>query len=361
MSEDRRFEGWCGLDKNAIGNMKWQEYEPKPFTENDVDIRITHCGMCGADAHVLRSGWRETPYPCVVGHEIVGKAVRVGKNVKHVKVGDRVGVGPQASSCLRSDCEACANGQENYCQSPEHIPTYGGVWPNGNKSYGGYADYNRTHGHFVFPIPDGMPSHEAGPMLCAGITVYAPLKREECNGKTIGIVGLGGLGHLGVLFAKALGARNIVVISRSSTKKEDAVKLGADDFLATAEENDWASRSGRLSSSIDMIISTVSSADIPLSGYLSLLTLGGKFIQVGAPEDNLPSINSFELIPKRLSICGSVLGSPAEAREMLDFAVENGIHPWIEQRPMQEANQAILDLEAGKPRYRYCLVNEKHL
>ncbi|KAF2104195.1 zinc-binding alcohol dehydrogenase [Rhizodiscina lignyota] len=359
MSIDYRFEGWCGLDKEAVGNMKWQEYEPKPFTDHDVDIRITHCGMCGADLHTLRNGWGFTPYPCVVGHEIVGRAVRVGKNVDHVKVGDRVGVGAQADSCLKPDCEACADGQESYC--PNTISTFGSNWPDGSKSYGGYANYSRTAGRFIFRIPVELPSHEVGPMLCAGITVYAPLKREGCGpGKKVGIIGLGGLGHFGVLFAKALGADKVVVISRSNAKKEDAKKLGADDFLATSEEKGWDSGASRLSNSLDLIISTTSSPNMPLSGYLSLLKFRGQFIQVGAPEDNLPGFNAFALLPKRAKIGGSIIGSRAEIREMLDFAVKKNIHPWIELRPLQEANQAMMDLDAGKPRYRYCLVNENH-
>lgn len=357
---DYKFEGWCGLDKDAVGNMQWKQYDPKPFTEDDVDIHISHCGVCGSDIHTLRSGWGETPYPCVVGHEIVGKAVRVGKNVKHVKEGDRVGVGAQADACLRPDCEACSDGIENNCPNPEHVDTFGGKWPDGSKSYGGYANYNRTPGHFVFEIPKSIPSHEAAPMLCAGVTVYSPLKREGCGpGKRVGIVGLGGLGHFGVLFAKALGADQVAVISRSSAKKEDAMQLGADAFLATKEEKGWDSGEHSLSGSLDLIVSTVSSPDMPLSGYLSLLKFRGTFIQVGAPEDALPGFSAFALIPKRAKIGGSLIGSPAEIREMFDLAAKKGVKPWVQQRPLEEANQVTKDFEAGKPRYRYCLVNEK--
>lgn len=362
MSTDYKFEGWCGLDKDAVGNMKWQAFEPKKWSEDDVDIQISHCGICGSDLHTLRSGWGETPYPCVVGHEIVGKAVKVGKNVKHVKVGDRVGVGAQADSCLKGDCPGCADGLENHCPRPEKVDTFGGKWPNGDKSYGGYADYNRTPGHFVFNIPKEIASHDAAPMLCGGITVYSPLKREGCGpGKTVGIVGLGGLGHFGVLFAKALGADKIVVISRSSAKKEDAKKLGADDFIATDEEKDFGQPNFRLANSIDIIVSTVSNPKMPLSGYLSLLAFKGHFIQVGAPEDVMPGFNAFALIPKRGKIGGSAIGSPEEIREMLQLAVDKNVKPWIQQRPMKEANQVTIDFEAGKPRFRYCLVNEKHV
>jgi alcohol dehydrogenase (NADP+) len=217
---------------------------------------------------------------CCVGHEIVGKAVRVGRNVRHVKVGDRVGVGAQAASCLQQDCPECAGGRENHCRRPEKADTYGSVYPNGRgKSYGGYADYNRTHGHFVVKIPDGLPSEAAAPMLCGGITVFAPLARYGCGpGLAVGIVGVGGLGHFGLLFAKALGADCVVGISRKRSKRDDVLALGADQYIATDEDEDWAQKNYR---TLDLIVSTVSSAKMPLQGYLRMLKVGGKFVQVG--------------------------------------------------------------------------------
>ncbi|KAF2146571.1 uncharacterized protein K452DRAFT_323713 [Aplosporella prunicola CBS 121167] len=356
-STDYKFEGWCGLDKKAIeGNMKWQEYEPKPFAETDVDIRISHCGMCGSDMHTLNSGWGETPYPCVVGHEIVGRAVRVGKDVTHIKEGELVGVGAQASSCLKAECARCADGEENHCANM--VGTYAAKYPDGSKSYGGYADYNRTPAHFVFKVPENIEPADAAPMMCAGITLYAPLKREGCGpGKRVGIVGLGGLGHFGVLFAKALGADEVVVISRTSGKKSDAEKMGATRFIATDEDPDWAATHAN---SLDLIVSTVSSPKMPLSGYLSLLRFRGTFIQVGAPEDELPPFNAFALIAKQAKVGGSLIGSPNEIREMLQLASKTNLKPWIQQRPLKDANQAVVDFEAGKPRYRFVLVNEKH-
>ncbi|KAF2088358.1 zinc-binding dehydrogenase [Saccharata proteae CBS 121410] len=355
---DYKFEGWMGHDPKAVeGNMKWGEYEPKPFNEDDdVDIQISHSGICGSDIHTLRSGWGETPYPCVVGHEIVGKAVRVGKNVKHVKVGDRVGVGAQASSCLKPDCEQCADGEENHC--PKMVGTYGSKFPDGSKSYGGYANYNRTPSRFVFKIPDAIPSSDAAPMLCGGVTVYSPLKREGCGpGKKVGIVGLGGLGHFGVLYAKALGASEVVVISRSASKKADAEKMGATGFIATDEDKDWEKTHAN---SLDLIVSTVSSPKMPLMGYLSLLRYKGTFIQVGAPEDALPQINAFALIAKGCKIGGSIIGSPEEIKEMLELSAKEKTKPWIQERPLKDANNAVVDMDAGKARYRYVLINENH-
>ncbi|KAF4303098.1 putative zinc-binding alcohol protein [Botryosphaeria dothidea] len=360
MSSEPKFEGWCGLDPTAAqGNMRWQPFTPKPFAPTDVDIQISHCGICGSDIHTLRSGWGQTPYPCVVGHEIIGKAVRVGADVKHIKQGDRVGVGAQSASCLQPDCEMCADGNENHC--PKMTTTYAAPFPDGSGlSYGGYANYNRCPSHFVIKIPEGLPSEDAAPMMCGGITVYSPLKRNGCGpGKRVGIVGLGGLGHFGVLFAKALGAEKVVVISRTGAKKKDAEAMGADGFIATDEEKDWAK--GQHANSLDLIISTVSSPKMPLMGYLSLLRFRGAFIQVGAPEDTLPGLSAFPLIMKEIRVAGSAIGPPHEIEEMLQLAAERKLKPWVQPRPMKEANQAVVDFEEGKPRYRYVLVNEENL
>ncbi len=215
MASEYTFKGWLGMDPSAVkGQMQWKEFEPKKFEETDVDIQISHTGICGSDIHTLRSGWSPTNYPCCVGHEIVGKAVRVGKDVKRgIKVGDVVGVGAQSSSCHRPDCEECSEGFEQHCT--RQTQTYNSKYPDGHKSYGGYANYSRVPGAFVFKIPDAIPRAEAAPMLCGGVTVYSPLVNNGCGpGKKVGIVGLGGLGHFGVLFAKALGADRVCGLLR---------------------------------------------------------------------------------------------------------------------------------------------------
>lgn len=203
-----------------------------------------------------------TTYPCCVGHEIVGIAVRVGSKAEGgIKVGDRVGVGAQSESCLgrKGDCEECANGNEPYCGT--HMAgTYNGKYMNGGNSYGGYALYNRAPSHFVIKIPDAISSAEAAPMLCGGITTYSPLRYNGCGpGKKVGIIGVGGLGHFGIMFAKALGADKVVAISRKDNKKEDALKLGADEYIATDDDPEWATHHAR---SLDLIVSTVSSSKV---------------------------------------------------------------------------------------------------
>ncbi|KAL1297609.1 hypothetical protein AAFC00_006170 [Neodothiora populina] len=353
---DYKFEGWLGKDKKSVeGNMEWGTFEPKTWDEDDVDIKISHCGVCGSDLHTLSSGWFPTPYPCCVGHEIIGKAVKVGNNVKHIKVGDRVGVGAQADSC--GECEECKAGNEPHCAKT--INTYGSVYksPKSGKSMGGYATYNRTPSHFVVKIPDGLESADAAPMLCGGVTVYSPLIQNGCGpGKKVGVVGVGGLGHFAVLFAKALGADEVVGISRKAEKREEVMKIGADRYIATDDDEDWAKNNMR---SLDLIVCTVSSAKMPLQDYLTLLKVKGTFIQVGLPDSGeLPNINAFVLIANGIKVGGSAIGAPWEIEKMLQLAADKKIKPWIQERPMKEANQVIQDLEAGKARYRYVLVNE---
>ncbi|MCJ1426210.1 hypothetical protein MMC29_004113 [Sticta canariensis] len=372
MSNDYIFQGWMGLDPSAAeGNMKFQSFDPKTWEETDVDIKVTHCGVCGSDLHTLRSGWGPTLYPCCVGHEIVGTAVKVGGKVENgIKVGDRVGVGAQSRSCLKPDCEECSSDQEHMCS--EIVCTYNDQYLDGSKSYGGYSDYARVPSHFVIKIPDAIRSEDAAPMLCGGITVYSPLKKNGAGpGKKVGVVGIGGLGHFGLLYAKALGADRVVAISRTSDKKADSIQMGADDFIATNEDPKWSSNHAR---SLDLIICTVSSSNMPLQKYLHLLRSNGVFIQVGVPEESMPAFDAFALISKGVKLGGSLIGSPAEIKvvpasafliapntfdkEMLDLSAKKKVKPWIEKRAMKDVNKVVVDMEANKARYRYVLVND---
>ncbi|OOQ87372.1 putative alcohol dehydrogenase [Penicillium brasilianum] len=357
----KEFTGWVARD--ATNPLTYTTFTPKPFTSTDIEIRVTHCGICGTDVHTLRSGWGPTDYPCVVGHEIIGIVERIGTDVPtlptshasaSIRVGDRVGVGAQSGACLRSDCEACADSEESYCT--RMTGTYNGRYPDKSKSYGGFAARWRGPAHFVFKIPDALPSAEAAPLLCGGVTVFAPLRKYGAGpGKTVGIIGIGGLGHLGVQFAKALGAERVVAISRSSSKKADAVQgLGADAFIATGEEKGWAKTYSR---SIDILLSTVSGPGMPLGQYLRLLKRNGVFVQVGAPEDALPPLTAFSLIQKSVKVTGSNIGSPEDIRQMLALAAEKRVLPWIQKRPMEDVNAALKDMHDGKARYRYVLEN----
>ncbi|KAJ4129589.1 hypothetical protein NW754_003871 [Fusarium falciforme] len=355
---DYNFEGWMGLDASAAdGKMVWKRFETKPWEETDIDIKVTHSGICGSDLHALRSSWGPANYPLVVGHEIVGVAVRVGSEAEgNFKVGDIVGVGAQADSCLGrggQDCIECSDNAENYC--PRGVFTYGGPpHRNGGPTRGGHALYHRCPSHFVFKIPAGLAPEHAAPMLCAGVTVYSPLKKFGAGpGKKVGVIGLGGLGHLAVLFAKALGASEVVGFSRQESKRKDAQALGCDDYIATGEEADWSTNHAR---HFDLIISTVGSAKMPFAEYLKLLKRDGTLVQVGMPDEPMV-FHPFTLGVARRRIAGSGIGSPKEIIEMLELAADKKIESWVEVRPMSEANQAIVDMEAGKPRFRYVLVN----
>ncbi|KAF2686061.1 GroES-like protein [Lentithecium fluviatile CBS 122367] len=351
MAPNDPFQGWVACDSSAAeGNMQWRAYTPKSFQETDVELDIEMCGVCGSDIHTLRSGWGPSDYPLVVGHEIIGKVSRVGKDVKDLKVGDRVGVGAQSECC--EACKPCKMEQESNCAAM--VMTYNGKHQNGDKSFGGYAKSWRGPASFAIPIPDGLPSEFAAPLMCGGVTVYNPLVTYGAGpGKRVGVVGVGGLGHFAILFAKALGCSEVVAISRSSSKKADALELGADRFIATGEDENWPSTNA---SSLDLIISTVSGS-FPLDQYLSLLDVNGTFVQLGAPDDPLPSFSPLALILKNLRIAGSLIGTRKQIADMLKLAKETNLKAWVQVRPMEEANQVLRDFEKGLPRYRYVLKN----
>lgn len=280
--------------------------------------------------------------------------MRVGSEASgDIKVGDVVGVGGQGDACLNRDaqsCPECTRGSSNYC--PGLVQTYAWKHRNGDKAHGGYALYHRAVSHFVFKIPDGLRPEFAAPMLCAGATVFAPLKEYQvAKGMKVGVVGIGGLGHFAILFAKAMGAE-VLGLSRTDSKKNDAFALGADDYAATSEKGFSAKHVGTL----DLIINTSSSEHVPMFDFLTMLKTHGTLVQIGAPEAPVP-IPSFLLAFGHKKIAGSLVASPGDIRDMLRLAAEEKIEPWVEKRPMRDANRAIVDMEEGKARYRYVLVN----
>ena len=284
----------------------------------------------------------------------MGTAVRVGSNARPgISVGDRVGVGPQGYNCCQPDCECCAKHHENYC--PRRVATYADKYPNGCTSYGGFADYCRHDSNSVFTIPDGLSSPDAAVMLCAGSTVFEPLKEHGAGPETkVGIIGLGGLGHFGVLFAKAMGCKQVVVFSRNGGKREAALDLGADVYVATVEDSDWAKRHA---SSLDLIICCVSSTEMPFSEYLGLLRPKGTFCQVGIPEKPLPELNTMALVLNGTTIAFSDSASPRNIRDMLDLAANKGMKAWTQVRPMKDANQVVVEMAEGRARFRFVLEN----
>ena len=293
---------------------------------------------------------------------MIGTAIRVGTNARPgISVGDRVGVGPQGYTCRRRDCEVCPHGRENYC--PRRVAIYGDRYADGAVSQGGFADLCRHDSYSVFSIPEALGSADAAVMLCAGSTVYEPLK-EHGGGSTtttmmmrVGVIGLGGLGHLGVLFAKGMGFGHVVAFSRHANKRADALALGADEYVATADVDDDGTDSDwphARASSLDLIICTVSSPRMPLHFYLGLLSPKGRFCQVGIPEQPL---DAMPLVLNGSSISFSDSASPGNIREMLELAARKGIKAWTNVRGMEEVNEVLREMEGGKARFRYVLEN----
>ncbi|KAI8800456.1 chaperonin 10-like protein [Cladochytrium replicatum] len=330
-------------------------YTPRPLGPNDVEIRIAACGICGSDIHTMDSGWGPTPYPVVPGHEIVGVATQVGAQVKKIRVGDRVGVGPIKQTCDGAKkCDSCSKGLENLCV--RSVPTYAGFYKDGAASYGGYAEGVRVHEQWTFKIPDALTFAEAAPLLCAGVTVFAPLKRAGITkGMRVGVVGIGGLGHLAIQYAVAMGAE-VVAISHSESKKGEAEKLGAKGgFLVSSKKDEMK----RARMSLDVVIVTALSDQVKpgaFDAYLGLVKAHGTVILVGVPESPIP-FWAFSVIGQQRAIVGSSIGSPAETQEALEFAAKHGVKPWIETEKMSRCGEAVARVRKGDVRFRMVLLN----
>lgn len=336
---------------------KWLEpkkfqYTPQKLRTEDVDIKIEACGICGSDIHAANGDWGRPYVPVAVGHEIVGKVVRVGDGVSRLKVGDRVGVGAQCDSCGK--CVRCNNDHEQTCG--QNVGTYFGVYKEtGTPSQGGYADYVRVNNKFAFKIPESLPSEIAAPLLCGGITGFRPLMTAGVKkGTKVGVSGIGGIGHMTILFAKALGAE-VTAISRNNKKKELAAELGADHYIATDEEN----FSEKHSDSLDLIVNTGSSfSQGSVEEILGLLNPFGRMIYITAPPNSESlTLHPFTLLKTSISVGGSGIGSPKDIEYMLDVAAKNNIKPWIETLDINEENviSAWKRMESGDVKFRFVL------
>ncbi|CAM5282832.1 NAD(P)-dependent alcohol dehydrogenase [Streptomyces chartreusis] len=320
--------------------------ERREVGEFDVLIDIKFAGICHSDIHQAREGWGEAIFPMVPGHEIAGIVSEVGPGVTKYRVGDRVGVGCMVDSCR--ECENCLAGLEQYCLKG-NIQTYNGVGKDGEPTYGGYSQKIVVAESFVLRIPDGLSLDVAAPLLCAGITTYSPLRHWNTGpGKKVAILGMGGLGHMGVKLAHALGAE-VTVLSQSLRKKDDGLKLGADHYYATSDEQTFRDLRG----SFDLILSTVS-APLNLDQYLSLLKTDGAFVNVGAPEEPV-ALNLFSVIMGRKTLAGSGIGGIRETQEMLDFCAEHGIGAEIELIGADEINDAYERVLGSDVRYRFVI------
>jgi uncharacterized zinc-type alcohol dehydrogenase-like protein len=323
-------------------------FERRAPNSDDVVIAIQYCGICHTDIHLTENTWGNAHFPMVPGHEITGVVTAVGAQVTRFKAGDRVGVG-----CFVDSCTTCAQRDIDLEQyQPGLVLTYNYVDPNnGNNAptYGGYSEQIVVKEGYVLTIPDNLPLDGAAPLLCAGITLYSPLRRWGARpGSKVAIVGMGGLGHVGVKLAHAMGAE-VTVLSQSLAKKADGLRLGADHYYATNDPTTFATLAGNF----DLIISTVS-AGMDWNAYLNLLTIDGTLVLVGAPDQPVP-VSAFALMPQRRSLTGSMIGSIKETQEMLDFCGAHNIVAEIETIAIQETDAAYKRILNSDVRYRFVI------
>jgi uncharacterized zinc-type alcohol dehydrogenase-like protein len=330
-----------GLAAHAAGaELLPFKYDPGELGLQEVEIAISHCGVCHSDLHLIANDWGISQYPFIPGHEVVGKVTAIGSEVRSLAVGQRVGLGWQSNSC--GVCEWCTRGMENLCLASEGTCVH---------RHGGYADRVRANMRFVIPIPDALESEGAAPLLCGGITVYNPLRTHGVNPSSrVGIIGIGGLGHLAIQFARVFGA-DVTAFSTSAAKEEEARALGAQHFVNSRESKAIKEVAG----SLDFVLSTIN-ADQDWGIFVSTLRPTGTLCFVGVPPSPV-SVHAFPLISGLRSISGNPTGSPYRIREMLDVAARHGVKAKTELFPMAQANAAIDKVKKSKVRYRAVLAN----
>ena len=330
--------------KTPVEPWSIERRDPKP---HDVQIEILYCGVCHSDLHTARNEWGNTTYPVVPGHEIVGRVTKVGDHVKKFKVGDLAGIGCLVDSC--QECDNCKDGLEQYC-AKGMIGTYNSMEKDGSGlTYGGYSKQILAHENFVLKISDKLPLEGVAPLLCAGITTYSPLRHWKVGkGDKVGVLGLGGLGHMGVKLAVSFGAE-VTMLSHSPSKEADAKRLGAHKFLLTSDKEQVKS----VANYFDFILDTVS-APHDYNTYLSMLNTNGVMVCVGAPSE--PAVvPAFNLIFQRRSIAGSLIGGLPETQEMLDYCAEHNITSDVEVIDIKDINESYERMLKGDVRYRFVI------
>ncbi|MCL2661390.1 MAG: NAD(P)-dependent alcohol dehydrogenase [Acidobacteriaceae bacterium] len=330
-----------GLAVHAAGaQLLPYKYSPGEMKAHEVEIEISHCGVCHSDVHLIDNDWGISKYPFIPGHEVIGSVVAVGNGVRDLRIGQRVGVGWQANSC--GVCEWCRQGDEHLCAQSQ--PTCVG-------RHGGYADRIRVNSRFAIPVPEALESENAAPLLCAGITVYSPLRNHGVQPRSrVGVIGIGGLGHLGIQFARAFGAE-VTAFSTSKEKEAEALQLGAHNFVHTRETGALKKVEG----AFDLLLSTVN-ADLDWQNYVNTLRPKGTLCVVGVPPSAIP-VQAFSLIGGQRAISGSPTGSPRDLHEMLDVAARHNVKAAVELFDMDKANDAIAKVKKNQVRYRAVLAN----
>ena len=322
-------------------------FERRDLRHDDVAIEIKYCGICHSDIHQVRDEWGNATFPMVPGHEIAGIVTAVGDKVTKFKVGDRVGVGCFVDSC--GHCAECKRGLEQYCVKGL-VFTYNSKEHDGTPTQGGYSDKIVVKQDYVLRLPDNLPLDGCAPLLCAGITLYSPLKHWNAGpGKKVAIIGLGGLGHIGVKIAHAMGAE-VTVLSQSLRKEADGKRLGAHHFYATSDPETFE----KLQRHFDLIINTVS-AELDWNQYLNLLKVDGTMVVVGVPDKPPPPVMAFSLVFCRRSLAGSLIGGIQETQEMLDFCGKHNLTADIERIPIQKVNEAYDRVVKSDVRYRFVI------
>ena len=350
MSKPRAYKVKAYSAASATSPLALDTIQRREPTDRDVQIEILFCGVCHSDLHFSRNEWSSimpAAYPGVPGHEIVGRVTKVGPKVTKVKPGDLAGVGCMVGADL-ANCPFCKAGNEQF--SPTQIGTYGGIEPVlGGPTHGGYSESIVVDEHFALRVPANLPLAAVAPLLCAGITTYSPLRHWKVGpGKKVGIVGIGGLGHMGVKFARAFGA-HVVVFTTSPGKKDDAVRLGAHEVVVSRNADELAKHAG----TFDFILDAVAAVH-DIDAYLQLLTPDGNLTLLGAPEKPI-SLSAFSLLIGRKSLSGSVIGSIAETQEMLDFCGKHNITADVEVIPIQKINEAYERMAKGDVKYRFSI------
>ncbi|GAB2234296.1 hypothetical protein Droror1_Dr00003543 [Drosera rotundifolia] len=342
--------GWAARDPS--GFLSPYKFDRRDVGRDDISVRITYCGVCYADVGWPRNHPGNSKYPMVPGHEIAGIVQCVGANVKRFKVGDHVGVGTYINSCQK--CDSCNIFLEVQCLRGVNL-TYNSVDVDGTTTQGGFSRFIVVHQRYTFKIPDNYPLELAAPLLCAGITVYSPMKRHNMNqpGKSLGVIGLGGLGHMAVKFGKAFGLK-VNVFSTSISKKEEAVSLlGADEFVLSSDEKQMKA----LAKSLDFVIDTAS-GDHPFDPYLNLLKVAGVYVTVGASEVKFSPIS---LLRGMRTVAGSAAGGTKDIQEMLDLCAAKGVYPKVEVIPIDYVNEALERLIKRDVKYRFVIDIENSL
>ena len=332
-------------DHSPLVPFDFQRRDPGP---HDIQIEILYCGICHSDLHQAHNDWHNSLYPMVPGHEIVGRVVKVGEHVGKLKVGDLAGVGCMVDSCRQ--CSACEEGLEQYCEEGPTV-TYNGKERNSDQlTFGGYSEQIVVEERFVVKVPENLDLKAVAPLLCAGITTYSPLRHWKVGpGQKVGVIGLGGLGHMGIKFAKAMGAK-VVMITTSPDKGKDATRLGADEILISRDPDAMAAQA----STFDFLLNTI---PVPhdLNPYLALLKRDRTMALVGVLTELDPPLMGANLMMGRKSVTGSAIGGMAETQEMLDFCAEHGIVSDVEMVKIQEVNEAYQRLVANNVKYRFVI------